>query len=429
MKRNQNLFSAKWSTVTSIAILVLVGSVLAVGQTERVVHRFQGGNDGFQPEGGLITDQAGNLYGMTTAGGAHKRGAVFKLAKQDGRWAKTVLYTFNGAGDVGFPVGKLIFDQIGNLYGVTAQYGSGPGGMVFELTPQGSTWAETVIYTFPAKVFSGGDLALDEAGNLYGATFNGGQYGEGAVFELTPSQGGWTETTIYSFNHMHNGVFGPVTGPIINSAGNLYGVVQNGDNNSDGAVWELKSPTTQGGAWTEKVLYKFQGGNNGQNPAGQLMFDGKGNLDGVTYGGGAFNNGTVFQLVRQGTSWTETVLYSFCSQSNCSDGALPEAGLIADVKGNLYGTTTAGGNNQDCGSNGNAPCGTVFQLTPPATQGGAWTEIVLHNFTSGDVDGYFPNSPLVHGKFGGLWGMTYWGGDLTEACGTNGCGTVFSIFF
>jgi uncharacterized repeat protein (TIGR03803 family) len=421
------LFLTKWSMAIFIAIVILAGNVLAVGQTERVVHRFQGGNGGFGPEDRLITDQAGNFYGITTKGGAHNNGTVFKLSKQNARWARTLLYAFNPfKGDVGSPSGKLIFDQKGNLYGVTVHEGSGASGMVFELTPQGSTWAETVIYRFPAKASPNGDLALDDAGNLYGATANGGQYGAGAVFELTPSQGGWTETTIYSFNPIHGGVFGPrLSGPIINSAGNLYGVVTWANKfNFNGAVYELKAPATQGGAWTERVLHRFQGSNDGSNPSGQLMFDGKGNLDGVTSAGGVSNEGEVFQLVRHGTSWTETVLYSFCSQSNCSDGAVPEAGLITDVKGNLYGTTTQGGIGI-----GNDSCGTVFQLTPPATQDGAWTETVLHAFTGGEADGCSPISPLVRGKFGGLWGMTYWGGDVTAACGTNGCGTAFSIFF
>ena len=420
MSCKQNLFRTKWSMAIFAAIVILAGSALAVGQTERVVHRFQGGEDGSGPAGGLISDNAGNLYGTTGGGGAGNNGTVFELSPQDGHWSKTILYSFTGGNDGGFPFGELIFDQAGNLYGTTVNGGSQAGGTVFQLKPQGSTWSETVVSNFVNNPLVGG-LVFDKAGNLYGATYNEGARGFGEIFQLTPLQGGgWTQTVIYSFNGHKGG--NPLSGPIISEAGNLYGVLQEGGGtNYVGAVYQLKAPATKGGAWTERVLYNFKGGSSdGAEPSGRLVFDGKGHLDGVTRLGGPSNEGTVFQLTRQGTSWNEAVLYSFCAQSNCPDGAQPQATLVVDGKGNVYGTTLYGGN---CYS-----CGTVFQLTPPANQGGSWTETVIHNFTGTGGDGNMPVAGLLRGGHGSLWGTTPTGGKIEGECArTLGCGTVFKV--
>jgi uncharacterized repeat protein (TIGR03803 family) len=427
MNCKQNLFPTKWTMALSLAVLMLAGSVLAVGQTENVIYRFQGGKDGLVPYGGLISDQAGNFYGTTEGAGAHGYGTVFQLSQVGGHWTEAVLYAFcalSNCSDGGKPFGELILDQAGNLYGITLLGGSVGGGTVFELTPQGSTWTETVIYNFPSNIQPAHGLVFDEAEDLYGAMCNGGVYGAGAVFQLTPGQGGWTAALIHSFTG-HDGSC-PVSGPIINVGGNLYGSFSGTSNT--GGVYELKAPLTQGDAWIERVLYGFKGGNDGANPSGRLVFDQKGNLYGVTRQGGTSKGGTVFQLVRQGVSWTEAVIYSFCSQPHCSDGKDPRAGVIVDGKGNLYGTTYFGGNGGDCGTFANE-CGTVFQLTPPASQGGAWTETVLHNFNNTGGDGNLPEFGLIHGKFGSLWGTTPEGGKTVGPCAANGgCGTVFRVF-
>jgi uncharacterized repeat protein (TIGR03803 family) len=308
---------------------------------------------------------------------------------------------------------------------VTASGGSTGGGTVFELTPQGGAWTESVIYNFNNEKPVGG-LVFDKEGNLYGATIYGGEHVAGSVFQLTPSQsGGWTETTIYSFGSPQTGKT-PISGPIISYAGDLYGLLQDGISSVYGAIYVLKAPVTQGGAWTERVLYSFKVGNGGADPTGRLVFDQKGNLYGVTQHSGAFKAGTVFQLARQGVTWTESTLYSFCSQPHCSDGKSPFAGLIVDDKGNLYGTTYYGGARGNCYL---GACGTVFRLTPPATQGGAWTETVLHDFSSSGEDGTEPAAPLMHGKFGSLWGTTSRGGKAGGQCTAfGGCGTVFRVF-
>jgi len=417
----QNLCPTKWSMAIFIAMVVLAGSVFAVGQTERVVYRFHGGNDGADPDGGLISDQAGNFYGAVRGGGAHDYGAIFQMsppAGQGGHWTESVIYNFTGGNDGGVPTGELIFDQAGNLYGMALLGGSTGGGTVFELTPRGGTWTETAIYNFQSNDQPVPGVVFDKAGNLYGATAAGG--GHGSVFQLAPSQGGgWTETTIYSFGAAHKGRT-PLYGPAINRAGNLYGLLQYGSTGASGGVYQLKAPAQQGGAWTERVLYSFKGGSDGGNPSGGLVFDQKGNLYGVSQQGGAFRHGTVFQLVRQGSSWSKTLVYSFCSQHNCRDGFNPMAGLLTDNKGNLYGTTALGGA---------VHYGTVFQLTPPAAQGDPWTQTVLHNFTNLGGDGNGPaTARLIRGKFGSLWGTTTRGGKTEGECArTLGCGTVFNV--
>jgi uncharacterized repeat protein (TIGR03803 family) len=429
MNRKRNLFPMKQPLALFVAIVVLAGSVLAVGQTENVVYRFKGGSDGLEPLGGLTSDNAGNFYGTTCGDGSSNKGTVFQLAPRGRHWTETVLYDFASTNDGSCPFGELIFDQAGNVYG-TATSGTGLSSTVFELKPpaaQGSPWTESVIYTFEASAELYDGLVFDKAGNLYGSTYAGGEKGRGQVFQLTPSQGGgWSETVIHSFTGGADGST-PLSGPIIDRSGNLFGLIQQGPSeNYNGAVYELKAPSPQGGVWTERVLYSFKGGNDAAGPTGRLVLDQKGNLDGVTLsGGGASNRGTVFQVTRQRGSWIEAVLYSFCAQSNCADGGGPEASLILDGKGNLYGTTLNGGTGGNCGSS--SGCGTVFELTPP-TQGGTWTETVLHNFTGSGGDGSLPRAGLIRGKFDLLWGTTPAGGWLAQPCTfINGCGTVFNV--
>jgi uncharacterized repeat protein (TIGR03803 family) len=428
MNLRQNLFSMRWSTSILAVALILAGGVLASGQ-EDVIYRFKNPDDGTNPDGGLISDSAGNLYGTTCGGGpgGYKgAGTVFELAQQGGEWTKTSIEAFSG-GAGHCPEGNLIFDQAGNLYGVTADGGLGCGdigcGTAYELTRQGSTWTYTLIYAFQGGTTDGqtpaGGLVFDKAGNLYGTSVWGGdptcQDGCGTGFQLTPSQGGnWTETVIHFFGRGHDGAK-PDASLIVDDKGNLFGTTQLGGTTGNGTVFKLDAPATQGGVWTEHVLYNLKGMPDGSAPHGALIFDQAGNLDGATISGGSFYGGTVFQLTRgQDGGWTENVLHSFCSQSKCADGADPVGGLKFDKAGDLYGTTSAG-------------FGTVFELAPPTTQGGAWTETVLYDFTSGK-DGWGPLAGLTRGKFGVLYGTTANGGNEGKNCTFNvGCGTVFKI--
>ena len=244
-------------------------------------------------------------------------------------------------------------------------------------------------------------LVADLQGNFYGTTLGGGAFGLGTVFELAPDgHGGWKETVLHSFNVTDGAQ--PYAGLVFDAAGNLYGTTQDGGANQTGTVFEL-SPDGHGG-WKEAVLYSFGRGTDGQYPSAGLVLDAAGNLYGTTTNGGDSNYGTVFELAPDGHSgWNETVLHSFNSQ----DGGDPNAGLNFDAAGNLYGTTSAGGAFRR---------GTVFELAPDG-QGG-WKETVLHSFNG--VDGAAPSDGLIFDAAGNLYGMTASGGPQS-------LGTVFEL--
>jgi len=345
--------------------------------------------DGANPVAGLIQDAAGSLYGTTMGGGANGNGGglspgtVFKL---DSTGHETVLYNFCSVvvqglfcADGVFPEAGLNQDAAGNLYGTTYQGGASlaySGGTVFEVPSAG---VYTVLYSFCSVVqgsvcLDGNNpvagLIQDAAGNLYGETTNGGVSGTGTVFELAPpaQQGGtWTETVLYNIGGF------PYGGLIMDSAGNLYGTTAAGgiataeNPNGEGTVFRLSPPAQSGGGWTAALLYEFcsvmqgTGCLDGNGPEAGLVRDTAGNLFGTTTGGGAHNAGTVFELDNTGV---ETVLYSFCSAPNCADGFNPRAGLIRDTAGNLYGTTADGGvaGNSCAGVGNGGGCGTVFEL-------------------------------------------------------------------
>jgi uncharacterized repeat protein (TIGR03803 family) len=376
---------------------------------EKVLYTFTGYSGGAIPYAGLIFDRAGNLYGTTQRGGTYDNGTAFELSPlAGGGWTENVLYSFGNGVDGFQPGAGLIFDAVGNLYGTTYLGGTYNNGTVFELTPQGGGgWTENVLYSFNNNGtdagFPHGGVIFDAAGSLYGTTRAGGAHNAGAVFELTPQAGGgWTEKVLYSFKNNGTDAFNPLAGLIFDGAGNLYGTTSRGGIHDYGTVFEL-TPTA-GEGWTEKVLYSFGNGTDGGYPEAGLLFDGAGNLYGTTVSGGTYTYGTVFELIPQaGGGWTENVLHSF---GNGTDGANP-TGLIADGAGNLYGTTVGGG----YGS------GTVFELTPQA--GGGWTEKVLYSFSNGS-DGGYPYAGLIFDGAGNLYGTTSEGGFYTS-------GTVFEL--
>jgi uncharacterized repeat protein (TIGR03803 family) len=336
---------------------------------ETVLYTFTGGADGGIPVAGLITEGDGKLYGTTVAGGTSQTcngyigcGVVFSLsppAMQGAPWSETVLYTFTGGADGGTPFASLITDGDGNLYGTTFSEGSHGGGVVFEVDSSGN---EIVLYTFCAEAYCQdganpqASLVRDPDGNLYGTTDYGGSMGSyGVVFKLDPSG---NETVIYAFT---GGTDGAYPGELLQGAtGNFYGTTTQGGNHSDcnpsyghygcGVVFEL------GAAGEMSTLYKFKGGTDGEDPNGNLIRDREGRLYGTTGVGGAYDQGTIFVLGKTGM---ETVLYTFTGKA---DGLSPAGGLIADGKGNLYGTTAAGGV-LGCLPNPLEGCGTVFELS------------------------------------------------------------------
>jgi uncharacterized repeat protein (TIGR03803 family) len=411
----------------SIIIFGLVVSVTSAWAAhEKVLHNFDSG-DGASPFGTLLFDASGNLYSTTLGGGIHDFGTAFELVPAEGGgWTETVLHSF-GRGNDGFLAwGSLIPDSAGNLYGTTIFGGIHTScaeaydtcGTVFELSPrEGGGWTETVLHNFNSNRSDGfypyGALVMDGAGNLYGTTTQGGihECNCGTVFELSPRVGGgWTEKVLHSFNIRDGSL--PFGNLIFDAAGNLYGTTNAGGIHGYGTLFEL-SPR-EGGGWTETVLHSFGAGNDGTFPNAGLIFDASGNLYGTTYSGGIHGWGTAFEFSpNQDGGWTEKVLYNF--NNNGREASAPESNLIFDALGNLYGTSYAGGINP-CFETG---CGTVYELSP--RQDGGWTQTVLHNFGNSG-DGIYPETGLIFDAAGNLYGTTSEGG-------MHGAGTVFEITF
>jgi uncharacterized repeat protein (TIGR03803 family) len=298
-------------------------------------------------------------------------------------------------------------DAAGNLYGTTLQGGDFGAGTVFMVNPSGH---ETVLYAFTglydgALPYSG--LLMDAAGNLYGTASSGGFPAfTGLVFKLDTSG---HETVLYYFMNRGDGAY-PLASVIMDANGNLYGTTYYGGTSGAGTVFKVDA------AGTETVLYSFTGGNDGSNPVAGVSMDADGNLYGTTeFGGsspncGPFGCGVVFKLTKKGTV---TILYTFTGAGG--DGANPTAGLVRDAKGNLYGTTEYGGG----GSNG---AGMVFKLDKTGK------ETKLEVFTGGK-DGGFPYAGLIRDKAGNLYGTGQLGGNLADCSSniSNGCGVVFKI--
>ena len=396
-------------------------------QTFKVLHRFRG-PDGAFPTGALVRDSAGNLYSTTSGGGdggcdGYGCGTVFKMDKTgDEIW----LYSFKGENQI-WPLAGLVRDVGGKLYGTTVDGGkitkdcggreAGGCGTVFRVSE--SARGKT-LYRFkgpPDGYFPEALLVRDGSGNLYGTTYVGGADGLGSIFKIDVTG---NETILYSFTGGSDGC-SPYTGVILDSVGNLYGVTQSGGldfcDSGYGVVFKLDRSNNL------TVLKTFNG-EDGAVPDSVLLFDSQGNLYGTTAQGGSSPEcgdtgcGTVFELSpNPNGTWTENVLYNFCSLENCTDGEQPGTGpLVMDVAGNIYGTTYFGGTYANCDGD---TCGTVFKLR------GTGEETVLHSFTGG-LDGAFPFAGLVMGPSGTLYGTTQQGG---KSCfnGAYRCGVIFEI--
>jgi uncharacterized repeat protein (TIGR03803 family) len=321
----------------------------------------------------LIADKQGVLYGTTQGASPDcidntTCGTAFRLSPPSTgqtEWSETVLYRFcslSNRADGGRPLAGLIADKQGVLYGTTQSGGAAGQGTVFKLMPPAngqSEWTETVIYSFCSLPNCsdgarplGTTLIADKHGAFFGTTLAGGAADQGTVFKLTPParfQTEWTETVIYSFCSLPNCSDGasPTAGLITDKQGALYSITYYGGAAGQGTIFKLTPPAKYETEWTETVLHSFAGTpNDGAYLQLGLIADKHGTLYGATLEGGANELGIVFKLTppaRFQTEWTETVLYSFCSLPNCSDGISPLGDLIADKHGALYGATLNGG--------------------------------------------------------------------------------------
>lgn len=369
------------SLVAGVVVTALAVASPAQAQTFTVLHEFNGAADGANPEGALLLDAGGNLFGTTFAGGAVSEGTVYRI---DSAGEETVLLDFSAFETGGFPASALIQDGAGNLYGI-ADEGPGGAGVVFKVSHQGQ---EELLFEFQgglntrnARVPSGG-IRMDNAGNIFGTTLFGGpgrcQSGCGSVFRLD-SAGALRVLHNFSGGADGSKPFGPLAS---DAEGNLYGVAQSG-----GALCPEAARTGCGTVFKLArnreltVLHTFQGGTDGATPQPGLLRDAAGNLFGSAAAGGTNGNGLVFRISADGTY---TVLHQFTGQ----DGSAPNGSLVTDPAGNLYGTAQGGGAKD---------LGTVFVLSRSGQVR------VLHSFT-GDVDGAFPLAGVIRDSAGHLFG-------------------------
>jgi len=410
--------------LATLLVLSMVASGSAQAQTyaEGVLYTFTG-TTGNNPFAGLVMDAQGNLYGTTAGGGNPGFGTVFKL---DSTGKETVLYSFANTPDGASPLGGLLRDARGNLYGTTSGGGASNSGTVFKLDMAGT---ETLLYSFAGSGSGDGSgpsdsLAMDAQGNLYGTTQEGGDptcvtaFGVqscGTVFRVDPTG---KETVLYIFTGTGGDGAQPWGDLLLDAQGNLYGTTEYGGftnafcSSGCGTVFKLDS------TGKETILYSFTGqrtGGDGANPQAGLVMDAQGNLYGTTSSGGTDNVGTVFKL---DTNGNETVFYSIPGSGIV--GYYPSGDLLLDAQGNLYGTTLLSGP-----QNG----GAVFEVNPS----GSGT--ALYGFSGRLGDGSYSTSSLVRDAQGDLYGTTRYGGDQNCSAAFPGppgtldinCGTVFKL--
>ncbi len=402
---------------------------------ETAVYRFQGTPDAADARGTLVAGPREVLFGATILGGGKCSGtcgAIYALTPGPAGYAESVAYSFGGGGDGWRPYGKLAVARSGALLGVTSEGGAGYG-TVYALTPARSGFAHKVVYRFAGGadgVTPLGGLTAGANDTYYGTTEHGGSAacsgGCGTVFRIARRGNRYVETVLYAFAGAGDGS-APEAGVIVDRAGDVFGTTANGGgsakcNGGCGTAFELVR--TKAG-YAEHVLHAFGGGTDGAYPQAAVLAGPRGTLYGTTFEGGGtacnFNVGcgTVFALTPGSSGYAESTIYHFSEKRDPTDGYFPVAELVADASGTLYGTTLQGG------GPGGSGYGTVFALAPA---GGTFVETILHRFAGG-VDGEHP--------YGGLWlglqhagleliGTTAAGGD-PSGCGGGGCGTVFGV--
>ena len=456
------MLSGVLAMVLVISVPCSAGTVPATAPALTTLYNFPGGGGGsFLEAGLLLNSKTGVFYGTTAEGGLYGWGTVYQLIPPGtgsctgSAWCPAVLYSFNPInkpGDGASPEAGLTLNATtGVLYGTTTFGGSSDDGTVFSLTPPtaGGAWTERVIHSFTGSITGGTDGAQPEAsliltskGVLYGTTYAGGTAGFGTVFSLTPvtgEPGVWTEHVLHSFTGLTDGG-NPVAGLVQSTSQVLYGTTYTGGmavtgepGSGYGTVFQLVS--AGGGVWTESVLYSFTNSTDGSGPESGLAIHytttstvlygsafWAGSATSCPLGGYMAGCGTIFSLTSAASGgvgpWTFAVLHTFTG--TLTEGAHPSQDLFySSTAGGLYGTTFSGGSTTDsCFGPSYPGCGTAFVLKPPTTQGGNWTENILHDF-DGD-DGAGPNG-VISGASGNYYGTTYSGGTA------GGYGSVFLL--
>jgi uncharacterized repeat protein (TIGR03803 family) len=396
-------------------IALLAFSTSAGAQTEKVIYHFFTGSGGLEPNGGLIFDAAGNLYGTTRGGGgtcpdsSNGCGVVFELSPGSSSWTETVLHSFAGVyGE--FPSSGVVFDGAGNLYGTTSYGGTYNAGTVFELSPTGTGWKEAVLYSFSGASDGGipfAGVVLDSTGNVYGTASSGGTNSQGVLFQLVPGASSWTENVLLNFDYKAGTGWSPLA---IDARGNLYGTASNGQadhNDHHGTVYEL-SPSS--GGWTLNILYAFQHAYpTGKEPVNGVAIDGLGNLYGMTAGVVVQSAaGVIYEL--QSPSWTESVLGRLGWAYFGGIQNSPSGSVTLDAIGNLYGAVS----NNDRGATQTYD-GFVFRIGPSGNSKYTFPSLL-------PADRFYPVGGLAIDAAGNAYGVTF-------PIGGGAVGTVFEITF
>ncbi|HUA14888.1 MAG TPA: choice-of-anchor tandem repeat GloVer-containing protein [Verrucomicrobiae bacterium] len=397
--------------ILAIAAVIAIACPLASAQY-RILYSFTGKADGGNPYSPLIRNSQGDLLGTTEWGGhvGPGYGVFFKL-RADG--TETVLHTFENT-DGKNPIGRIAQDSAGNFYGTTLSGGANLTGTLYKMDKTGNLTTLISLHPSIGRVPEGG-LILDAEGNLYGTdATDGGPRGtattyDGVVFKFSNTN---VYTELYRFTapvqqpQTTDGL-SPGSSLLRDSLGNLYGTTSEGGNyrcvSGCGTVFKL-SPTG-----VEKVMHRFAGRSKGDGgyPQGGLIRDSAGNFYGTTAIGGSANQGTIYKM---DTTDKVTILYSF---QGGTDGSQPWGNLVMDSSGNLYGTTSAGGD-LSCTIRESVGCGIVFKLDPSGV------ETILHSFAGMPADGAQPLVGLTLGSDGNLYGTTLYGGP-------SNAGTIFEI--
>jgi uncharacterized repeat protein (TIGR03803 family) len=323
--------------------------------TESPLYAFSDSSDGGFPNAGVILDHSGNLFGTASTGGSMRCsigcGVVYELSKSGSKWSESVLHTFTGS-DGQFPNAVLLAGSGGALYSTTWYGGSTGNGTVFALTPNGSSWMESLLYSFQGTTDGSAPasgVVADKTGNLYGTTYKFDGDNDGVAYELRKhARGSWKNRVLYTFTN-NGGGEDPYAGLITPAKDKFFGTAIEGGSTGGGVAFELSMHSRH---WSETVVHTFGKSGDGSSPYGGLVSDNAGNLFGTTVFGGSGNAGTVYELSpARGGQWKERILYSF---TGGTDGAYPSGALTLDTTGNLYGTASNGG------LTGN---GVVFEIT------------------------------------------------------------------
>ncbi len=434
-----------------VIIIFVFNAKNSNASSQSAIYSFSGGSDGSNPSenpaGNLLVDTVGALYGMTSTGsGTSVFGTIFKLSPPaigQTNWTKTIIHEFTGGTDGITPIGGLVMDSSGALYGATYSGGSGCNnstscgyGTVFKLMPpalENTAWTETILYRFTGKKNNMNPLGVifGPNGALYGATDNnnltvhGSNFG--SIFCLIPppvAGGAWTQETVYTFKGSKANPGNPTGGLTFDATGALYGVSNGvgqpgtGEGLQSGDLFKLVSASVGKFPWKLTILYAFGTKDVGNfDPSGGLVLDAGGNVYTTALTSSTSNSGAVVMLTPPAPgkkAWSLSTLHQFGS---VGDGFYPAGAITRDTSGSLYGATSYSVNEGD--SNG-VCCGITYKITPPAAGFGPWTETILYNF-QGDSNGGYTSSGLAFGSSGNMLYGT------TSSGGANGDGVVYEI--